>query len=47
MSDNEDELIQICHKLWLDGKDTEYDYSKIDLDPKWDDEKMIDQDAEN
>ena len=28
-SDNEDELIQICHKLWLEGEPG-FDYSQID-----------------
>ena len=41
MADNEDDLIQLCHKVWLDGEEEEYAYSKIDLDSKWDDEKTL------
>ena len=39
-SDNEDELIQLCHKLWLDGE-TDFDYTKVDSDEKWDDVKTL------
>ena len=47
MADNEDDLIQMCHKLWLDGKDVGFDYTKIDQDPQWDDFKTIEQDEED
>ena len=31
--ENEDELIRLCHKLWLDGDDKDFfDYSKVDKD---------------
>jgi|688.fasta_scaffold100773_1 hypothetical protein len=38
MEDNEDELIRLCHKLWLDGKD-DFDYTKIDNNTDYDDVK--------
>lgn len=44
--DNEDELIQLCHKLWLDGE-TDFDYTKVDSDEKWDDVKTLEQDDED
>lgn len=41
--DNEEELIYLCHKLWLEGE-TDFDYTKVDNDESLDNEKIIDQD---
>ena len=37
----------MCHKLWLDGEDKDFDYSEIDNNPKWDDIKIASQDDED
>lgn len=39
--DNEEELIYLCHKLWLEGE-TDFDYTKVDNDESLDNEKIID-----
>lgn len=48
LEDNEDELIRIMHKRFLDGLDGEngIDYSQIDNDESLDDAKQIAQDDE-
>jgi hypothetical protein len=46
-ADNEDELIQICHKLWLDGECEGFDYAAIDNDEQWDDNQIIERDSED
>ena len=47
MEDNEDELIRLCHKLFLEGRDKDFDYSKIDNNSDYDDIKVIEQDNED
>ena len=48
LEDNEDELIQLSHKLWLDGKDEKwFSYAKVDSNSSYDDKKVIDQDSQD
>jgi hypothetical protein len=41
MEDNEDELIRLCHKIFLDGEDKDFDYSKIDNNSDYEDSKIM------
>ena len=45
LDDNIDELLRLCHKLWLEGK-TDFDYRLCETE-EWDDRKLIDQDSED
>ena len=48
LEDNEDELIRLAHKKFLDGEDFKWiDYDQIDNDEKLDDVKQMEQDSED
>ena len=48
LEDNEDELIRLAHKKFLDGEDfKQIDYDQIDNDEKLDDVKQMEQDSED
>eukprot|EP00347_Sterkiella_histriomuscorum_P003240 403365050 len=48
LEDNEDELIRLMHDKFINGEDKEYfDYSSVDYNEKYDDEKQLLQDEED
>ena len=49
LEDNEDELIRIMHKRFLDGCDSKFgiDYDAIDADDSLDDRAQIERDEED
>ena len=45
LSDAEDELIRIMHERFINGLDIDFNYSLVDNNPEYDDQKQIELDS--